>query len=366
VVAGDDADGEHLVFASNNYLGLATDERVGDAAAAAARSVGTGAGASRLLTGDTALHHAFEADLAAAKGTDDALLFSSGYAANVGTIAALDPDVVCSDALNHASIVDGCRLADAETVVYDHADPDDLDRRLRERRRGASAAARPDGDERVLIVTDSVFSMGGDVAPLGAICDVAERHGAWTMVDEAHATGLYADGGGIVGREALSDRVDVQIGTCSKALASQGGFVAGSEPLVDALVNFARSFVFSTGLTPPAVGAAREAFRIARETDRRDRLWDRVDALRDGLTAAGFDVPGETQIRPVRVGDPDRAVALSDALRDRGVLAPAIRPPTVPDGDSRVRVAPMATHTAADVEGCLDAFRDAGAEVGVP
>ncbi|WP_135363391.1 aminotransferase class I/II-fold pyridoxal phosphate-dependent enzyme [Halosimplex halophilum] len=353
---------ERLVFASNNYLGLASDRRVLQAAENAARAVGTGAGASRLVTGDTGLHRALERDLADCKGAERALLFSSGYAANVGTIDALGPDVVFSDELNHASIVDGCRVGADETVVYDHADPGDLRARMARR---AAEELDSAADEAWLVVTDTVFSMDGDVAPLDAICDAAEEFGAWVMVDEAHATGLFGEGGGIVRREGLADRVDVQLGTLSKALASQGGYVAGDEALVESLLNAARSFVFSTGLAPPAVGAARESLRIARETDRADRLWKTVEALRDGLASTGYEVLGETQILPVLVGDRDDALALGDQLADRGVVAPAIRPPTVPEGTARIRVAPMATHTDDEVARCLDAFEAAGEEVGL-
>jgi len=353
---------ERLVFASNNYLGLASDRRVLQAAENAARAVGTGAGASRLVTGDTGLHRAFERDLADCKGAERALLFSSGYAANVGTIEALAPDVVFSDALNHASVVDGCRVGADETVVYDHADPDDLRAKLARR---AAASLGSGAEEEWLVVTDSVFSMDGDVAPLDAVCDAADAFDAWVMVDEAHATGLFGDGGGIVQREGLADRVDVQLGTCSKALASQGGYVAGDESLIEYLLNAARSFVFSTGLAPPAVGAAREALRIARETDRADRLWETAEALREGLESMGYEVLGETQILPVLVGDRDDAVALGDRLADRGIEAPAIRPPTVPEGTARIRVAPMATHTDEAVARCLDAFEAAGREVGL-
>ncbi|WP_136715270.1 aminotransferase class I/II-fold pyridoxal phosphate-dependent enzyme [Halorientalis salina] len=353
-------EGEELsIFAANNYLGLADHERVQAAAAEAAREVGTGAGASRLVTGDTPPHRALERELAETKHTERALAFSSGYAANVGTIAALAPDVVFSDELNHASIIDGCRQAGAETVVYDHCDPEDLRAQMEAR------AAAPVGDESWLVLTDSVFSMDGDVAPLTAICDVVEEFGAWLMVDEAHATGLYDDGGGIVQREGLSDRVHVQMGTLSKALASQGGYVAGSDPLIEHLLNAARSFVFSTGLAPPAAAAAREALRVARESGRRDQLWATVDRLRDGLEDMGYDVWGETQILPVVVGDRSDAVALDDRLRDHGIVAPAIRPPTVPEGTSRIRVAPMATHTDEDIDRCLDAFRAAGEDLGL-
>lgn len=352
--------GEQLVFASNNYLGLADDERVRRAATAAAQEIGTGAGASRLVTGDTPAHRALERDLARAKNTERALVFSSGYAANVGTITALAPDVVFSDELNHASIVDGCRLSGAETVVYDHSDADALARAMADRR------ARAGDDESWLVVTDSVFSMDGDIAPLAAVCEAADRHGAWMMVDEAHATGLHENGGGIVQQENLEDRVHVQLGTLSKALSSQGGYVAGSEMLVEHLVNAARSFVFSTGLAPPAAGAARKALDIAREGERREQLWTVVEWLRDGLEAMGYRVLGETHILPVLVGDRADAVALADHLAERGVVAPAIRPPTVPEGTSRIRVAPMATHTDADVERCLAAFREASHAIGVP
>mgnify|MGYP000200472294 CR=1 FL=1 len=349
---------EELVFASNNYLGLADDRRVLQAAENAARAVGTGAGASRLVTGDTGLHRALERDIADCKGAERALVFSSGYAANVGTIDALAPDVVFSDELNHASIVDGCRVGAGETVIYDHADPADLRERMESR-------AGDDDDEQWLVVTDSVFSMDGDIAPLDAICDAAEEFGAWVMVDEAHATGIYGDGGGVVQREGLADRVDVQLGTLSKALASQGGYVAGDEALVEYLLNAARSFVFSTGLAPPAAGAAREALRIAREGRRSDELWHTVERLRDGLTGMGYDVLGETQILPVLVGDRETALELGERVRDRGIVAPPIRPPTVPEGTSRIRVAPMATHTDEEVQRCLDAFERAGEEVGL-
>jgi 8-amino-7-oxononanoate synthase len=348
-----------LVFAANNYLGLTDHERVQAAAVAAAREVGTGAGASRLVTGDTGAHRRLERALADTKGTERALAFSSGYAANVGTITALEPDVVFSDELNHASIIDACRLSGAEIVTYDHCDAADLAAQME----GYAAVSEAGGSW--LVVTDSVFSMDGDVAPLAAICDAAERYGAWVMVDEAHATGLYADGGGIVQREGLADRVQVQLGTLSKALAAQGGYVAGSEPLVEHLVNAARPFVFSTGLAPPAAGAAREALAVARAGERRDRLWENVRRLRAGLTGMGYEVWGETQILPVIVGDRTDALALADAVAERGVVAPAIRPPTVPEGTSRVRLAPMATHTGAEIDRCLDAFETAGEALGL-
>lgn len=349
---------EHLVFASNNYLGLTQHERVQEAAAQAADVVGTGAGASRLVTGDTLVHRDLERRLAEVKRTDRALAFSSGYAANVGTIAALSPDVVFSDECNHASIVDGCRLAGADVVEYDHRDVDDLRRRMADR-------AETSADESWLVVTDSVFSMDGTVAPLEAICEAVEAFGAWLVVDEAHATGLHVDGGGIVQREGLEERVHVQVGTLSTALASQGGYVAGSESLIEHLVNEARSFVFSTGLAPPAAAAASEALHLARHGECRDRLWSNVGQLRNGLESVGYEVRGDTQILPVAVGDRQDALALERAVRKRGIIAHAIRPPTVPEGTSRIRVAPMATHSRSDVEHCIEAFRAAGEEVGL-
>jgi 8-amino-7-oxononanoate synthase len=353
---------EHLVFAANNYLGLTQHDRVQEAAAQAADVVGTGAGASRLVTGDTLVHRDLERRLAEVTRTERALAFSSGYAANVGTIAALSPDVVFADESTHESIVDGCRLSGADVVVYDHCDADDLRRRLTDRAESAPEAA---ADESWLVVTDSVFSMDGSVAPLAAICEAVEAFGAWLLVDEAHATGLHVDGGGIVQREGLAGRVHVQVGALSTALAGQGGYVAGSEPLVEHLVNEARSFVFSTGLAPPAAAAASEALHLARHGECRDRLWSNVGQLRNGLESVGFDVLGDTQILPVVVGDRTDALELERAVRKRGIVATALRPPAVPEGTGRIRVAPMATHSRSDVEHCIEAFRAAGEELGL-
>ncbi|WP_207589377.1 aminotransferase class I/II-fold pyridoxal phosphate-dependent enzyme [Halomontanus rarus] len=350
---------QELVFASNNYLGLTSDQRIQDAARQAAATVGTGSGASRLVTGDTIVHHDLERLLAETKGTDRALTFSSGYAANVGTITALEPDVIFSDEFNHASIIDGCRLSNADVVQYDHCNVPNLRAKLADR-----ADGYPE-DESWLIVTDSVFSMDGTVAPLSAICDAAEEFGAWVMVDEAHATGLYVDGGGIVQAEGISDRIDIQLGTLSKALASQGGYVAGSDDLIECLVNDARSFVFSTGLSPPAAAAASEALHVSRHGDARERLWENVSHLRDGLESMGYDVLGDSQILPVVIGDRRTALDLAAAVRDRGIVTPAIRPPTVPEGTSRIRIAPMATHSQEDIVTCLEAFQEAGREVGL-
>jgi 8-amino-7-oxononanoate synthase len=297
------------------------------------------------------------------KGTEAALAFSSGYAANVGTIASLvgDDDVVVSDALNHASIVDGCRLSGADVAVYDHADTDDLAATLDD----VAPHAR-----RMLVVTDSVFSMDGDVAPLPAVCDAADAHDALVMVDEAHATGVLGPGGsGEVAAQAVGDRVDVQLATCSKALGGQGGVVCTDDETVDLLVNEARSFVYSTGLSPVDAAVAERAIRLVRGdegSERRARLFDNVERLADGLRDAGFDVPGvDAQILPVLVGDLDDAVALDAALERRGVFAAAIRPPTVPEGTSRIRVSATAGHTPGQIDEAVVAFVAAGEEVGV-
>ncbi|MFB6299897.1 MAG: aminotransferase class I/II-fold pyridoxal phosphate-dependent enzyme [Halobacteriales archaeon] len=350
-------DEEFLVFASNNYLGLARDERVQDAAVEAIREVGTGAGSARLLTGDTSVHHDLERTIAEKKGTERSVVFSSGYATNIGTIPALHPDVIFTDELNHMCIEEGCELSNSEVVTYDHLDMDDLETALADR--GES------GDNSWLIVTDSVFSMDGDIAPLETICDLADEYGAWVMADEAHATGLYENGGGIVQEKGLTDRVEIQMGTLSKALASQGGYVAGSEPLIEYIANAARSFVFSAGLAPPLAGAAREALRIAAETDRRQQLWENTAHLREGLIDCGFEINSETQILPVIVGDRDDTEALADAVQSRGIFAPSVVPPVVPQGTSRIRVAPMATHTTSEIDRCIDVFREEGRRLGI-
>lgn len=350
---------EEKIFASNNYLGLISDKRVRQAAEEAIRNVGSGTGASRLLTGDTDLHHTLEQEIAECKETEKALVFSSGYAANVGTIAALEPDLVFSDELNHASIIDGCRLADAETVVYDHCNTGDLATKM------SDATTNREPNERWLVITDTVFSMDGDIAPLKQLCDVAERYNAWIMADEAHATGLFGNGGGIIQREGLEDRIDVQVGTLSKALASQGGYVAGNKTLIKYLINNARSFMFSTGLAPPAVGAAYKALKIARNGNRTEQLWENVEHLRSGLTSAGYEVLGNSHILPVMIGDRKKALEIGRKVRKQGIVAPPIRPPTVPEGTSRIRITPMATHDKSDIETCIKAFRKAGEDTEV-
>jgi 8-amino-7-oxononanoate synthase len=350
--------GERLVLlSSNNYLGLATHPALAAAAAAAIRRYGCGTGSSRLIAGHTDLHAEVEARLAAFKHAEAALLFPSGYQANVGTITALvgSGDHVFSDALNHASIIDGCRLSRATVHVYPHRDVRTLETEL----------ARAPREGRRLIVTDSVFSMDGDRAPLQALVALADHYHSVLMVDEAHATGVLGPGGAGLAEELdLTDRVPVQMGTLGKALGGAGAYVAGSRALIDVLVNRARSFVFTTGLAPAAVAAAGEALAVlAREPERRRALADNADHLRRGLAAIGLPCGGDTHILPVVLGDNARTVAFAAALRRRGVLAHAIRPPTVPPGTARLRVTPMATHTRAQLDRALDAFAAAAREV---
>ena len=345
-----------LCLASNNYLGLAAHPEVVEAAAEAAGRFGAGSGSARLITGGLVLHDELEAELAAVKGTEAALLFSSGYLANLGTVAALvgPGDAVFSDELNHASIIDGCRLSRADVHVYRHADAGHLEERLAAWRRGGGSAGR-----RALVVTDSIFSMDGDVAPLPDIVAACERHAAILRVDEAHATGVVGPGGrGAIAAVGLEARVSVVMGTLSKALGAAGGFIAGSTDLCAYLRNRARSFIFDTALPPPTVAAALAALRIvAREPERPLRACRLAARLATGLRAAGYDVPDPAAaVLPVIIGEADAAIALSAHLLDAGVLVTAIRPPSVPPGTSRLRATVMATHTDAQIDVAIAAF----------
>jgi glycine C-acetyltransferase/8-amino-7-oxononanoate synthase len=329
-----------LLLCSNNYLGLAEHPAVRAAAAEAAAHWGAGAGAARLISGNMAPHRELERRLAEFKGFPAALLFGSGYLANTGTIAVLAPGgtVVFSDELNHASIVDGCRLARAQTFVYRHGDLEHLAWGLREAQERAS-----------LIVTDGVFSMDGDVAPLAGLARLAHDHGCRLMVDEAHATGALGPGGrGSVAAAGLgAGDVDVLIGTLGKALGSYGAYACAAPDLVELLLNSARPFVFSTAPPPPTVAAATAALDLLEsEPQRVERLRDNASVLRDALAAEGLDAGGSaTQIVPLQVGDPERTMAVCERLLAAGVFAQGIRPPTVPAGSSRLRFTVMATHS---------------------
>jgi 8-amino-7-oxononanoate synthase/dethiobiotin synthase len=339
-----------ILLCSNNYLGLAADPRVRAAASSAARRWGAGAGASRLVSGTARLHRELEAALAEHESTQDAVLFSSGYLANIGTLGVLTgpEDVVVSDELNHASIVDGCRLSKASVAVYRHADMAHLEELL------SSRDAR-----RRVVVTDTVFSMDGDLAPLAELVELCDRYDAILVVDEAHATGVLGrTGAGAVEELGLTGRVPVIVGTLSKSLGSAGGYVATTRDVATLLRNRARTHVFDTASAPAAVAAAAEALRIVgTEPWRRERVRDLARHVSAELAAMGFET-GEpvAAIVPVLIGGARDAVALSERLLEEGVLCPAIRPPSVPDETSRLRVTLMATHNDEHVERVLNAF----------
>jgi 8-amino-7-oxononanoate synthase len=347
-----------LLLCSNNYLGLADHPRVREAAAEAAMRWGAGAGASRLVSGTMIVHRRLEERLAAFKNRESALLFGSGYLANAGVIAALarPGDVVFSDALNHASIVDGCRLSRAEVFVYDHCDVEHLEWGIR-RAEGRAA----------LIATDSVFSMDGDVAPLQEIVELAARRRVRVLVDEAHGTGALGPGGrGALAEAGVEEDVDVIVGTLGKALGSYGAFVACDRQMSRYLVNAARTFIFSTAPPPPAVMAALAALELLEERPRLvARLQANSAALRETLADEGFDVRGSrTQIVPLVVGDPALAVQICEAALARGVFAQAIRPPTVPAGTSRLRLAVMASHREDELRAAARTFAQAARAAG--
>jgi 8-amino-7-oxononanoate synthase len=347
---------EFVNFSSNDYLALAGDPRLARAAAAAARRYGCGAGASPLVSGHLPPLRALERALARWEGTEAALVFSSGFAANLALVAGLAgrEDAVFSDARNHASLIDGCRLSRAGIHVYRHADLAHLADLLS----GEAGRAR-----RRLIVTDTVFSMDGDLAPLAGLLDLAERFDALLLSDEAHATGVIGPGGRGVSEllpvaRRHSDRL-VKVGTLSKALGAQGGFVCGSRQLVRWLVNHARPYIFSTALAPPVAAAARAALAVVQaEPEWRGHLLALAERLREGLRALGYDVgDSRCHIIPVIVGGAREAVALSARLEEHGLLVPAIRPPSVPEGTARLRISLTAGHTEADVTRLLTALR---------
>jgi glycine C-acetyltransferase/8-amino-7-oxononanoate synthase len=347
-----------LLLCSNNYLGLADHPRVREAAAEAALRWGSGAGASRLVSGTMTVHRRLEERLAAFECSEACVLFGAGYLANLGVIGALagPGDTVFSDALNHASIVDGCRASRAEIVVYRHLDCDHLERCLCDR----------GGEGRRLIVTDSVFSMDGDVAPLAEIVRLAREHDARVVVDEAHATGALGDGGrGAVAQAGLQGEVDVLVGTLSKALGSYGAYVCANRPTVEYLVNSARPLIFSTAPSPPAAAGALAALELLEDDPRLvTRLHAAARSLRGALAEEGFDVQeGDMHIVPLVVGDSEDTMRLCESALARGVFAQAIRPPTVPAGSSRLRLAAMASHTAEDLRHAAKALADAARDV---
>jgi 8-amino-7-oxononanoate synthase len=341
--------GRELVnFASNDYLNLAGDRRLARAAARAAERYGCGAGASPLVSGYLPPHRALERALARWEGSEAALVFSSGFVANLALVSTLAGrgDAVFSDALNHASLIDGCRLSRAAIHVYRHGDAAHLDSLLR----GEGRTAR-----RRVVVSDTVFSMDGDLAPLPDLVALAQRHDAILLLDEAHATGVLGASGRGLTETLAPDLVDpdrvIKVGTLSKALGAQGGFVCGSRRLIAWLVNHARPYIFSTALAPPIAAAARRAVAITQdEPERRRHVLQLADLLRDRLRDCGFPETGSrTQIVPLVVGEAGAALELAARLQERGFLVPAIRPPSVPEGQSRLRISLTAGHGEEDV-----------------
>ncbi len=358
-----------ISLSSNDYLGLTHHPRLREAVLTAVREFGVGSGAVRTIAGTMSMHEALEVELAEFKGTPAVLTFQSGFTANTGVIPVVtgETDLIVSDALNHASIIDGMRLSRAPRKIYPHGDTDALREILREARK----AGRPDGAgpyRLILVVTDGVFSMDGDIAPLPAIVEAAEAYGAAVMVDDAHASGVLGrHGRGTVDHFDLHGRVAIQVGTLSKAVGSLGGYVAGSQALRELLTQRARPFLFSTSHPPAVVAACREAIRVMQEEpELQERLWANTGRFKAGLTQLGFDTGrSETPITPVMMGDSETAGRFSDRLLDEGVFAQPVVFPTVALDKARLRTIVTAAHADVQLDRALDAFDVVGHELGL-
>lgn len=355
-------DGKQVInLASNNYLGLTTHPKLKEAALDAVRRFGAGSGAVRTISGTMSLHLELEERIARFKNVEACVVFQSGFAANAGTVAAIltPEDHIVSDELNHASIIDGCRLSKAKIHVFSHKDTAAARRIL------AGLAPAPG---RKLLITDGVFSMDGDIAPLPALVEAAEEAGAIMMVDDAHASGVLGrNGRGTIDHFGLHGRVDIQVGTLSKAVGVLGGYVCGSRDLIEFLYHRARPFLFSTSHPPAVAAACIAAFDVLeQEPDRIARLWDNTRYFKRGLAAAGFDTGmSETPITPVMVGPARTAHEFSRVLFEEGVLATGIGYPTVPEGKARVRTIVTATHTREELDRALEIFARAGRKLGI-
>ena len=338
-----------LLMASNDYLGFCSHPAIKKAAQDAISVWGTGAGASRLISGNISLFRELEKQLASLKKTEDALVFSTGYMANIGLLSAVGEagDVIYSDELNHASIIDGCRMSRAHVEIFPHKDTERL----------ASLLKQGHQFRRRIIVTDGVFSMDGDLAPLPRLVELARDHAAMIIVDDAHATGVLGkQGGGTAEHFGLHGEVDIIMGTMGKALGCFGAFVAGSQEVRELLINRARSFIFTTALPPAVVASALEALRLLdKEPEWRKALWENVDFFKNGLQERGFNtLDSATPIIPIIVGEARQAVSISESLFQEGLFIQAIRPPTVPEGSSRLRVTITAAHTKEDLAWALE------------
>ena len=349
----------YLMLSSNSYLGLCNDQRLKQAAMDAMEKYGVGSGGSRLTTGSYEVHKKLEDEIAAFKGAEAALLFNTGYMANVGAISSIAGKdwVIFSDRFNHASIIDGCRLSGAEIIIYEHCDASDLETKAHSHR-----------GRRALVVTDGIFSVDGDIAPLPEIVQVAKKYNMLLMVDDAHATGVLGEnGGGTADYFGLQNEIDIQMGTFSKALASEGGFIAGNRGLIDYLANKARSFIFSTALAPATVAVSLRALEVVQAEPRlRQSLIANSAWFREKLREIGFEIMDlPTPIISIVLGPPDLTVNFSNRLMEKNIFVSAIRPPTVPQGTSRLRINLMATHTADDLAPVIDSMASIGKELGI-
>ena len=361
-----------LMFSSNNYLGLANDERVKLKMIEAAKKYGMGSGGSRLLSGNIDIHNELEKQIADFKGEESAITFSAGYMANVGVIPALVADAggnfldmfkkskegnsaIFSDELNHASIIDGCRLAKAERIIYKHKDMNDLENKIKKHKKKNN-----------LIVTDGVFSMDGDIAPLKDIKFLGKKYGIKVMVDDAHASGLLGKSGRGTAEYFNIENVDITMGTFTKTFGGVGGFIAGSKDLIDYLRVTARTYIFSAPIPPAVAAGLVEAIKIASTDNKlRENLWNNVGHVREELKKMGFNILGETNIIPILVGDEKKAVSFSRELFENNVFIPAVRWPAVLEGQARLRLTIMATHNNSHIEKLLQALETSGKNSGV-
>ena len=348
-----------IAFASNDYLGLANHPMVKEAAKGAVDDYGAGAGASRLVTGSLPPHEQLEEKLAAFKGTEAAIAFTSGYQAAIGALSSLldKNDMVFSDRLNHACLIDGLRLSKAQVQIFEHNDVDHLRHLLQTATNRLPSSKRDQGNR--LIITESLFSMDGDQAPLEAIAQLKQEFGAWLMVDEAHATGLYgANRQGLAEQAGISDQIDIHMGTLGKALGSSGGFICGSLALKEFLINRARSFIFSTAAVPAAAAAASAAISILQGKEGEHRLtslWERVRQVQNGLNT---EIPILSPIIPYIIGSEVKSLTFSERLQNNGLLVPAIRYPSVPKGQARLRITLSSDHSQEQVSRLIETIHD--------
>ncbi|EKO8587103.1 glycine C-acetyltransferase [Staphylococcus pseudintermedius] len=353
---------EYINLSSNNYLGLATNEDLKTAAKNAIDSHGVGAGAVRSINGTLDLHDELESTLAEFKGTEAAVAYQSGFNCNMAAISAVmnKNDAILSDELNHASIIDGCRLSKAKIIRVNHSDMDDL-------RQKAKEAVESGQYNKVMYITDGVFSMDGDVAKLPEIVEICEQYGIMVYVDDAHGSGVMGKGAGTVKHFGLQDKVDFQIGTLSKAIGVVGGYVAGSQKLIDWLKAQSRPFLFSTSLAPGDTKAITEAVKkLMASTELHDRLWENANYLKEGLSRLGFDTgQSETPITPVIIGDEKKTQQFSKRLMEEGIYVKSIVFPTVPRGTGRVRNMPTAAHTTEMLDQALEVYARVGKELGI-